>query len=354
VLPPELLRRLAQAEGLDLVGAVPVGPSPSWDAYAAWVEAGHAAGMGYLTRPDALWRRQDPRHILPEAKTVLVVAASYAGGPLLPLEPLHGRVARYAWGLPGLRPGEDYHTWMTARLKALVARIEAAWDPQPARVYVDTGPMLERAWAQAAGLGWAGKNTNLIHPRLGSYLFLGVALLPVALPATSPTLPASGATRPLPTCGSCTRCMEACPTGAIIAPNVVDARRCLSYLSIEHRSEIPEAYRAAMGTRLFGCDICQEVCPWNRRALAAHQDAPAPELATLYLPDLLALDAESFSARFRHTPLWRATPEGLARNAAIVLGNLGDPAAGPALIEAAAHHPSALVRAHAAWAVARI
>jgi epoxyqueuosine reductase len=348
VLTPEQLRRLAQAEGLDLAGAVPAGPSPFWDAYEAWVGAGHAAGMDYLVRPDALWRRQDPRRILPEAQTVLVVAASYAGASLPPLAPLHGRVARYAWGPPGLRPGEDYHTWLLALVKSLVARIEVELGISgPTRCYVDTGPILERAWAQAAGLGWAGKNTNLIHPRLGSYIFLGVALLPVALP---PSIPEPS----LPSCGSCTRCMEACPTGAIIAPNVVDARRCLSYLTIEHRGEIPEAYRAAMGTRLFGCDTCQEVCPWNRRALAAHSHDPVPALATLYLPDLLTLDPEAFRARFRHTPLWRATPEGLARNAAIVLGNLRDPDARPALIEAAAHHPSALVRAHAAWALARI
>ena len=348
MLSSEQLRRSAQSEGLDLVGAVPVGPSPFWHAYETWVEAGHAAGMGYLTRPDAIWRRQDPRHIMPETQTVLVVAASYAGAPPPAPAPLHGNVSRYAWGPLGLRSGEDYHTWLLARLRSLVARIKAELRISgPTRAYVDTGPILERAWAQAAGLGWAGKNTNLIHPRLGSYLFLGVALLPVALP---PSIPVPS----LPSCGSCTRCIEACPTGAIIAPNVVDARRCLSYLTIEHRGEIPEAYRAPMGTRLFGCDTCQEVCPWNQRPLAAHSSAPAPEMATLYLPDLLTLDAAAFRARFRHTPIWRATPEGLARNAAIVLGNLGDPAARPALIEAAAHHPSGLVREHAAWALTRV
>jgi epoxyqueuosine reductase len=351
-LTPGQLRRLAQTEGLDLAGAAPVGPSPYFDAYQRWLEAGHAAGMGYLARPDAVWRRQDPRHILPDTETVLVVAASYAGPPPPPLASLHGRVARYAWGATRGDPaasGEDYHVWLLARLKSLIARIESELGASlPSRCYVDTGPVLERAWAEAAGLGWAGKNTNLIHPRLGSYLFLGVALLGAPLAE-----PASAAPAQLPTCGSCSRCIEACPTGAIIAPRVVDARRCLSYLTIEHRGEIPEAYRAAMGTRLFGCDTCQEVCPWNRRALAAHRDEPAPDLATLHLPELLTLDPATFRTRFRHTPLWRATPDGLARNAAIVLGNLRDPAARPALGEAVAHHPSALVREHAAWALAR-
>lgn len=348
-LPADVVEMLAREEGLDLAGVAPVGPSPFWDAYQAWIVAGHAAGMAYLTRPDAVQRRQDPRYVMPEAQSVLVVAASYAGPPAPALPPLHGRVARYAWGFDA-REG-DYHLWLLARLKALVARLEAELgSPVASRCYVDTGPVLERAWAEAAGLGWAGKNTNLIHPRLGSYLFLGVALLDITF--ASAQLPSAQQT--MPTCGTCTRCMDACPTGAIIAPHVIDARRCLSYLTVEHRGPIPVAYREAIGMRLFGCDTCQEVCPWNRQALISHAGAPAGASAALYLPELLTMDTETFRARFRHTSIWRATPEGLARNAAVVLGNLGDAAARPALTAASAHHPSSLVREHAAWALQRL
>ena len=364
-MTPERLNHLAIEEGLDLAGVAPAGPSPSWLRYREWVAAGYAGEMAYLARPDAVERRRDPRAIWPAAESVLVVAASYAGPPHPPLPRLHGRVARYAWGEPPFeakaaadsraaadgpatadsRIGQDYHRWLLRRVKALVRRIAAEVDREmDARVYVDTGPVLERAWAQAAGLGWTGKNACLIHPRLGSHLLLGVALLPVPLPPPPPLA--------MPTCGTCTRCIEACPTGAIVAPGVVDARRCLSYLTIEHRGPIPEILRPALGDRVFGCDICQEVCPWNRRPLAAHATEAAPPLATLSLPELLTLDADAFRARFRHTPLWRATPEGLARNAAVVLGNLHDPAARPALTRAAAAHPSALVRDHAAWALA--
>jgi epoxyqueuosine reductase len=336
---PQQVQHWADEEALDAVGIAPVGPTPRWEAYRAWVAQGYAGGMSYLARADAVARRADPREILPEVRSMLVVTASYAGPPPPALSPLHGRVSRYAWGM------EDYHRWVLRRLEALVRRISAAVGPFPYRCYVDTGPVLERAWAEVAGLGWIGKNTNLIHSDLGSFIFLGVALLGVELPPTLP--PSSG----LPNCGTCTRCIEACPTGAIVAPHVIDARRCLSYLTIEHRGPIPEEMRPLMGDRVFGCDICQAVCPWNRRPLARHVDAPTPAHATLALPPLLALDKAAFRERFRATPIWRATPDGLARNAAIALGNLGDPAARPALERAAASHPSAMVREHAAWSL---
>jgi epoxyqueuosine reductase len=335
------LRELAADAGLDVVGVAPVGPTPTWDAYQAWVKQGYAAEMAYLMRPDALVRRRDPRQILPETQSVLVVAASYAGPPPPHLPPLHGRVSRYAWG------EEDYHRWLLRRLKALVDRlVEAAEASFPYRCYVDTGPVLERAWAKAAGLGWIGKNSCLIHPRLGSYVFLGVALLGIALRLTP--IPN------LPSCGRCTRCMDACPTGALVAPGVVDARRCLAYLTIEHRGPIPPHLRSAVGARVFGCDVCQEVCPWNRKPLETHMQEVAPGSASLALPDLLLIDAATFRARFRRTPIWRATPEGLARNAAVVLGNLGDPAACPPLTRAASEAESAVVREHATWALARL
>ncbi len=334
------VRELAAEVGLDLIGVAPAGPASTWEDYRTWLSRGYGADMAYLARPEAVARRADPRRILPEARSILVVAASYAGAPHPALPPLHGRVSRYAWG-------EDYHRWLLRRLQALVRRIgEECGGTFPSRCYVDTGPLLERVWAQAAGLGWQGKNTNLIHPRLGSYLFLGVALLGLDLEPT----PADK----LPSCGSCTRCLAACPTGAIIAPGVLDARRCLSYLTIEHRGSIPEQLRPLMGEWLFGCDVCQEVCPWNRKPLAAHRNDPPPPAATLYLPDLLNLDAATFRARFRRTPLWRATPEGLARNAAVVLGNRGDLAARPFLERAAREHPSAVVREHATTALRRL
>lgn len=320
------------------IGVAQVGFTPTWAIYQDWLARGYAAEMSYLARPDAVTRRADPRNILPETRSVLVVAASYADAPPPELPPLHGRVSRYAWG-------EDYHRWLLRDLETLVQRLAEAYGPFPARCYVDTGPILERAWAQAAGLGWVGKNANLIHPRLGSYVFLGVGLLGLDLSPTSPPT--------LPTCGDCTRCMDACPTQAIVAPGVVDARRCLAYLTIEHRGAIPEALRPALGARVFGCDVCQEVCPWNRHALRAAAMSAPVERASLYLPELLTLSEETFRARFRHSALWRATATGLARNAAVVLGNSGDPAARPYLARAARDYPSALVREHAEWALAQ-
>ncbi len=337
----ETLQKEADRAGLTLAGAVPVGPTPSWEAYRAWIARGYGADMHYLSRPDAIHRRKDPRNIMPETQTMLVVAASYISGPLPVLPPLHGRVSRYAWE-------EDYHRWLLHRLRALVCKLsETMPEARNARTYVDTGPVLERAWAQTAGLGWIGKNTNLIHPKLGSYLFLGTALLdyPVTGPAPSCVRPS---------CGSCTRCLDACPTGALTAPGSLDARRCLSYLTIENHGPIPEAFRSALGDQVFGCDICQEVCPWNDKPRQVNGDEPIPENATIALTDALFIDPQTFRARYWRTPIWRATPEGLARNAAVVLGNLGDPAARPHLNRAVDRHPSEMVREHAAWALAQL
>ena len=348
------LASLATDLTITAIEVTQVGPTPTWVTYQEWLARGYAADMAYLARPDAVNRRADPRNILPETRSVLVVAASYAaasyaaasyaaasyaGAPHPELPPLHGRVSRYAWG-------EDYHRWLLRDLETLVQRLIRSHGNFPYRCYVDTGPILERAWAQAAGLGWIGKNTNLIHPRLGSYLFLGVALLGIELEPA----PASA----LPSCGDCTRCIDACPTGALLAPGILDARRCIAYLTIEHRGAIPEDLRPLLGNRIFGCDTCQEVCPWNRKPLAAHKDALAPQTATLDLPGLLTMSEADFRARFRHTPLWRATWQGLARNAAVVLANLKDPAARPALARAAATHPDAMVREHAAWALTQL
>ncbi|OQA12535.1 MAG: Epoxyqueuosine reductase [Chloroflexi bacterium ADurb.Bin360] len=336
-----LLRSLAAAANLDWVGFAPVGAARTWESYRAWLAQGYAGAMEYLARPDALARRADPRALMPSAKSVIVAAAGYTREALPPLLPLHGRVARYAWGA-------DYHRWVLQRLEQFTRLLAEALGHLEARCYVDTGPILEREWAVTAGVGWQGKNTCLLNPQLGSFFFLGVILADRELqPAPVPDFP---------TCGSCTRCLDACPTGALIAPGVLDARRCLSYLTIEHRGAIPEPFRSLMGEHVFGCDICQEVCPWNQRAQVAPKGIPdlSPFHTTLVLPELLSLNAEEFRARFRPTALWRATPEGLARNAAVVLGNLRDPAASPVLEWAAREHSSALVREHAAWALSAI
>lgn len=337
----ETLQEKADRIGLALASAVPVGPTPSWKEYRVWIDRGYATDMRYLSRPDAIHRRKDPRNIMPETQTVLVVAAPYASGSRPALPPLHGHISRYAWG-------EDYHRWLLHQLEELVGElIEGRPGSKHARTYVDTGPVLERAWAQSAGLGWIGKNTNLIHPKLGSYLFLGTALLDIPLINPAPSYVR-------PSCGSCTRCLEACPTGALVSPGVLDARRCLSYLTIENRGPIPEEFRPSLGNQVFGCDICQEVCPWNRGPLQTERERPIPDQATVPLLDALMIDAPTFEMRYRHTPIWRATPEGLARNAAVVLGNLGDAAARGHLLRATKHHPSEMVREHAAWALAQL
>ncbi len=331
-----LLDRLSREQGLAAWGVVPVGPTPAHDRYTAWLAQGYAADMAYLARPDALHKRADPRHLWPAARSLLLVAASYLQAAPPPLSPLHGRVARYAWG-------EDYHRWLGRRLTALLEQLRQACGPFEARWYVDTGPISERAWAVAAGLGWIGKNTTLIHPQHGSFTVLGVALLDIELPATPPL--------PGVDCGTCTRCLQACPTQALVAPGLMDARRCLSYLTIEHRGAIPPELRPALKDQVFGCDICQQVCPWNQAPLRAVAHHPAPAQATLDLPAILAMDETSFRARFRTSAIWRARREGLARNAAIVLGLSGDSNARPVLQAARDHDPSPLVREHATWAL---
>ncbi len=331
------LEEMAVESGFDLIGVAPVGSDMHWAQYCDWIDMGYAADMAYLKRPDAIMKRQDPRRILPSARSVIVVAASYRGGQAPQPGPFEGLISRYAWG-------EDYHTWMLSGLKALVDKISDQTEiPVEARCYVDTGPILERDWAQSAGLGWIGKNGCLINPGLGSFVFLGVALVSVDLQV--------GAKKAMPTCGTCARCLDACPTGALVAPGIVNANRCLSYLTIENRGEIPMELRHALGNHVFGCDICQDVCPWNTRLVRKDQFPLESHHALLDLDEALELDAEGFRQRFRKSPLWRATLEGLARNAAVVLGNQHDAAVADYVKKKAAAHPSPLVREHLLWAV---
>jgi len=283
----------------------------------------------------------------------LSVALNYHTAPLPPElrdDPSRGLVASYAWG-------QDYHEVLTPRLHELSVRLHepgaalGSWTGGTTahRAYVDTGPILERELGARAGQGFVGKNTLLIHPRLGSWFFLGELLLAVELPAEE-----ISAVRG--TCGRCTRCLDACPTGALVTPYLLDARRCISYLTIELKGAIPRELRPHLGHRIFGCDLCQEVCPWNRRFARPTTDPafqPRPEIVAPPLLDLIALDEEGFRQRFRDSPVRRPKRRGLLRSVAVALGNWGSPAAVPALASAL-HDVEPLIRAHAAWALGRI
>ncbi len=338
---------LAREAGLDLVGVVPVEPRGTFRRYEEWLAAGYHGEMAYLARDDAVKKRRDPGRILPEVRTVVTVGLNYHTVPLPPElrdDPARGIVASYAWG-------PDYHDVMLPRLHSLAGAIaRLVGRPVPYRAYVDTGPVLERDLAARAGLGFVGKNTTLIRPRLGSWFFLGELFLALELEPLEVGAPAAG------TCGRCTRCLDACPTGALMAPYTLDARRCISYLTIELKGPIPTQLRPLMDNRIFGCDICQEVCPWNRRFARPGPAAafrPSVEVMAPRLLDLLALDDEGFRRRFAGSPVKRAKRRGLLRNAAVAAGNWGDPLAVPALAARLDDHEP-LVRGHAAWALGRV
>jgi epoxyqueuosine reductase len=321
----------ARSLGFDAVAAGPARPEHA-AAFDAWLEAGYAGGMDYLARTRD--ERREPARLLAGVRSVIAVAALYdtrAG------DGWRG-VARYA-------RGRDYHDVMKPKLAALAAFVDEAAGPGArSRPAVDTSAVLERDLAAAAGLGWIGKNTNLLSQALGSYFFIGIVLTTAELVAD--------AVQP-DRCGTCTACLDACPTRAFPAPYVLDARRCLAYLTIEHRGAIPEELRPAIDEWIFGCDACQEVCPWNRKAPAATEPAFAPGAPPGDLASLLALDEAEFRARFHSTALMRAKRSGLLRNAALALGNRGDRAAVPAL-ERAAGDADPVVREAAAWALRRL
>jgi epoxyqueuosine reductase len=309
----------ANALGFDLVGVTPLAPSEYGAFYTNWLASGYAGEMAYLARPDAVAKRRDPRLILGErcvqqkCSAVVVALNYYQDSPdavhRMP-DKTHGRVALYAWG-------DDYHELMWERLANLATYVEIEVDrPVTHRRYVDTGPLLERELAVRAGLGWFGKNTMLINPRMGSWLFLGELLLDVELEPTEPFTADH--------CGTCTRCIEACPTQCILPDRTLDASRCISYLTIELKSpEMPAALRPKVGEWVFGCDVCQEVCPWNRFARPNNADAFGRRagMPALDLGELLALDDEAFRRRFKDSPIKRAKRAGLQRNAAVALQN---------------------------------
>jgi epoxyqueuosine reductase len=325
----------ARALGCDLVGITDAAPFEEARARTlAWLARGGAAGMAWLTA-ERVRRACDPAALLPGARSFIAVGIGYRpageprGGPAP--APAGGRIARYAWG-------RDYHDVLKRKLWALVRWLEERLGrPVAARVFVDDGPCPDRAVAQRAGLGFFGKNTNVLTRTHGSYVLLGSVLTDVPLP---PDPPAVG------DCGSCTLCLDACPTGALPAPYVLDSARCISYLTIEHRGPIPEPLRPLVGDYLFGCDICQEVCPWNRLAAATREPAFAPEVGAGPALDpavVLAWDEATYRARLRGSPLKRAKWQGLRRNAVVVLANRSARAA----LTAAATDADPVVRAQA-------
>jgi epoxyqueuosine reductase len=332
---PDALARVIVAEagalGFHRVGIAPVEPARRHDRFEGWVASGYGGDMAYLADPAARAARRDVRALLPSARTVVVVALSYAGGAA-------GPVARYA-------RGADYHMVLKEKLGALADRVAASCGRAvAARPCVDTAPVLERDLGERAGIGFIGKNTMLIAPGIGSYVLLGELLLDAEATPTGP--------EERERCGSCRLCLDACPTGAFVDAHTLDARRCISYLTIEHAGAIPRELRPKIGARIFGCDVCQEVCPFNA---AEHEGAP--ELAGRDAPDLLALldlGAAQFRRFVRRTALRRVHRAQLLRNVCVALGNVGDARAIPRLRACLVDERSALVRLHAAWALGRL
>ncbi len=339
--------------GFELVGVTTPDPPPHFSTFEDWLREERHGEMGYLATEQARQRRADLRQILlgdgAQCQSILVVGLRYpAAGPLCidnrasKSQPA-GRVAAYAWG-------DDYHTVLVERLKQLVTFIEDRFgETLPYRIYTDTGPILERDLAQRAGLGWIGKNTCLINPKAGSYFLLGEVFLGVALEPDAPF--------ETDQCGNCTRCLDACPTGCILPDRTIDARRCISYLTIELKGPIPVELRPAIGNWIFGCDICQEVCPWNQRFARSQGDAafaPRPGLPEPSLIDELSLTPQAFNRKFAGSPVKRAKRRGYLRNVAVALGNSADPPSLSALANALTQDGEFLVRAHAAWALGQI
>lgn len=347
LFPADRLKQRAIELGFNLVGLTHAQPSPRLNDYLRWIEAGYQGGMGYMARPDRVTRRRDLNIILDGAASLVMVGLDYHAlniPPEILNDPARGRFAAYAWGA-------DYHEVLTPRLEALADWLRAeSGIAFTHRAYVDTGAVLERSHAQQAGMGFIGKNTMLIHPRRGSTFFLGELITTLEFDTYDSPLPQETM------CGRCTRCLSACPTDAFPRPHVLDASRCISYLTIEHKGSIPLELRARMGNWVYGCDVCQEVCPWQRFALPASENSFYPAALDTVAPpllDLLMMDQTQFSARYGHTAAARIKRERLVRNACVAAGNWGSARALPAL-NALLTDPSPLIRAHAAWAVYNI
>ena len=334
VVLTNLIKGQALGLGFDLVGVAPLGPAETAGAFEEWLGRGYAGEMTYL--PRGAEKRRDSRLPFPGATSAIVVALNYGG------KSPSGPIARYA-------RGDDYHDVMWKKLDSLHEWIEDQLGrPVSAKSYVDTGPILERDLARKAGLGWFGKNTNLINPELGSFFFIGSLLVDLDLEPDAPF----EADR----CGTCTRCLEACPTQALVEPRVLDATRCISYLTIESREAIPGDLREAVGELVYGCDICQDVCPWNlsfARELTEPALAPRAGMESPSLIELMRMSDEGWREFSRGSAIKRAKRSGFLRNVAVALGNSRAPEAISALSEALSDEEP-LVREHAAWALDRL
>jgi epoxyqueuosine reductase len=346
----EIVKRAAQKAGFDLVGVAPAADAPELKHFPQWIAAGHAGEMKYMEARDDQGdlKRASLARSAPWARSVVVCAINYNTDNPYSTEvhdPTRGWISRYAWSR------EDYHDAVLTRVQHVEAALREALpaESHPAlttRCYVDTGPLVERVYAKYAGVAWIGKNTCVINQKIGSWLFLGVILTSLEL---TPDLPAPDR------CGTCTRCIEACPTDAILAPYQLDSNKCISYLTIEKRGSIPEELRAGMGRHVFGCDICQDVCPWNRKApvSTAPEFEPRPGLVNPALAWLAEMSAAEFREVFRGSPIRRTKRSGLRRNAAIAMGNSGNREFLPLLDRLAADEDES-VSESARWARTRL
>ena len=358
------IKTYAHKLGFDLVGVAPAQETRTAEFYADWLARGFAGEMSYLHRH--LEKKMDPRHVLPSARSILSIGMNYFISNIPPEKQRDasiGIISRYAWGA-------DYHDVIQHKLNHLLKFIQSESKHNVhGKIYVDTGPILEREISHNAGIGFFGKNTNIIHRQLGSWFFIGEILLDIELEHDG-LLPKGG-------CGTCTRCIDACPTGALVAPYTLDARRCIAYLTIELKGSIPKTLRPLIGNRIFGCDVCQEVCPWNdfffrkcakpsreseaafakkKRRARPTQERNFQQRQGIIAPSLLSLmklSHSEFRERFAGSPIQRAKRRGLLRNVAIALGNWGHPDAIDALGQAL-HDSEPLIRGHAAWALGQI
>lgn len=333
----ERVKAEARRLGFDRVGIARVRKPPEAERLREWLSREFHGGMKYLEREPE--RRMDPQKILPGARSIVCVQKNYYTPHRHSMDPRVGLISRYAWG-------NDYHDLLSQQLRALSEFIQRGMGMR-AKACVDTSAILEKLWAGEAGLGWQGKHSNLVSRDWGSWTFLGEVITDAELDADDP--PGRDY------CGTCTRCIDVCPTKAIVAPYVLDSRRCISYLTIEHRGPIPRDLRPLMGNLIFGCDLCLDVCPWNKFAKVTPEAAfmPREENLAPHLIELLELTREQFRERFRGSPVKRATYAGFLRNVCVALGNSGAPEAIPSL-QKALGHSEPLVRGHAAWALGRL
>jgi epoxyqueuosine reductase len=351
------LTSLAQELGFATLGVTVVDAQPTMRArLLQWLEEGQHGEMAWMGRDPE--RRADPRRVLEEAESIITVTMNYFTPHQHSDAADRGRISRYAWG-------DDYHDVMLPRLKSLLAQLQQDDPSAEGLAYVDTGPVMEKPWAARTGLGWQGKHTNLIDRTRGSWFFLGEIITNLNFEKTSSVVgrQSSATNNRKPTtenrqpslCGKCTKCIDICPTQAITAPYQLDARRCISYLTIEHKGSIPEALRPLLGNHIYGCDLCQDVCPWNRFATPTLEEAFAPREGSLspQLTELMYMTDEQFRERFRGSPIKRIKRRRLLRNVAVALGNSRDHAALPAL-QHGLNDPEPLIREHAAWAIAQI